>query len=41
MLLTPVAATLIAFIAALAMLTGAYLIQRGFAHLAKTRVRAG
>lgn len=41
MLLTPVAATLIAFIGILAMLTGAHLIERGFAQLARTRVRAG
>jgi len=41
MLLTPVTVTLISFIAAVAMLTGVYLIERGFAHLARTRVRAG
>jgi len=41
MMLTPVAATLIAFIGILAMLTGAHLIHHGFAHLAKARVRAG
>ncbi len=39
MLITPVTVALISFIAGLAMLTGGYLMERGFARLAEARAR--
>lgn len=40
MTVTPVALTLISFIAAVAALTGVYLVQCSLARLARVRVRA-